>query len=328
MQLRKSGDSPLPSASVNFPPQLSSSQSPPITSTNQTLGLLQQSTVTIEKVPCPTPPSCSTSCPDRASPTSIGQNHKCPTPISYQSPVFSQKNINHTLSLKKSQNQLEGQINLPKTKITPQCSTTNCQSHQATTLAFRPKSPTPLCSLVSNCLTPSVVTARSKQIAHYPPSIVSWTPKISPSQQNTNWNEQLSMEESPGPGSQEISSVSINCDPPELQKSYCLPTIVPNPISSYKLQSQPSQRKQLCSIVVQSTGQEPVVFSTHCSQAITSPISSPIILENHETSVQVTKISQSGDNSCIIKATSWNQANETSPPSNCNVVPSQNSSST
>lgn len=327
MQLRKSGDSPPPpSASVSFPPQLSSSQSPPIASTSRMSGPLQQSVVTIEKVPCPTPPSSSTSCLDQASPTSTAQNRKCPTPISYQSPVFSQKNINHTLSSKRSQNHLEEQASLLKT--TPQCSTINCQPHQATTLAFRPKSlsPTPLCSLISNCLTPSIVTVRSKQTAQYRPSTVSSTPRISPSRQNTNWNEQLSMEESPRPGSKE-GSVSIHCEPPEPQKSCYLPAIVQNPISSYKLQNQPSQRKQPCSVVVQSTGQEPVVFSTHCSQAITSPISSPIILENHETSAQLTKISQSVGNSCIIKATNWNQANEMS-QSNYSVVPSQNSSST
>lgn len=330
MQLRKSGDSPHPSASVNFLPQLSSSQSPPIASTSRTLGLLQQSTVTIEKVPCPTPPSSSTSCLDRVSPMSTEQSLKCPTPISYQSPVFNQKSINHTLSLKKSQNQLEERVSLPTTKITPQCSTINCQPHQATTLAFRQKSPspTPLCSLVNSCLTPSVVTVRSKQTAQYQPSIGSSTLRISPSRPSISWNDQLSTEESPEPGSQGINSVSISCDLPEPQKSYCLPTIVQNPINSYKLQSQPSQRKQPCSVVVQSTGQEPVVFSTHCSQAITSPISSPIILENQETSAQLTKISQSVGSSCIIKATSWNQANETSLRSNYNVVPSQNSSST
>lgn len=337
MQLRKSGDSPAPLGSVNFLPRPSSSHSPRTMSPQQPstsrMSDLLQPSASSEKTTCPTPPSSSINCHDRTSPISTGQNLKCPTPIRYHhSPVLNPTSISHTLSSRRSQNQQEGQFCPSKTKVTQQCSTTSCQSHQATSLAFRRKSlsPTPHCSLVNSCPTPSVVTARSKQIAQYPRSIESSIQRISPSRPNISWSDRRSTVESPEPNSQEANSVPISCDPSKPQKSYCLPTIIQNPINSYKSQSQRNQRRQpASSVVVPSTGQDPVVFSTHCSQAITSPISSPIILESHETLAQVTKIPpRSIGSSCIVKTASWNQANETNPRANCSAVPSQNSSST
>lgn len=334
MQLRKSGDSQPPSASANCPPRPSSSQSLQTTSlhqpsTSRTLVLPQQSAPNNEKT-CRTPPSSSISCLDQVSPILTGQNLKCPTPTSYQSAACNQKNISHTSSSKRSQNHLDGQASLPKTKITAQCSTTSCQSHQPTTPAFRPKSlsPSHLCASVSNCPTPLIVTVRSKQTAQYPLSTVSSIPRISPSRPNISWNDRHSTVVSPGPDKQGTNSALTSYDPPEPPKSYCLPTIIQNPTSNCKSQSQPSQRKQACSVVVRNTGPDPVVLSTHCSQAITSPISSPIILESHETSAHLTKIPSSVGNSCTIKTTSWSQSNETNLRSNRSAVPSQNSSST
>lgn len=325
MQVRKSGDSPAASVSASFPLQPSSSHSPQTTSlhqpsTSRKSDLHHRASPNNERATHPILPSSSISCPDRASPTS-GQNLKCPTPISCQSAVPSQKNISHTSSSKKSQNHPEVQASPPTSKVVPQCSTINCKPHQVTTLVLRTKSLSPSPNT-------SLVTVRSKLAVQYPLSTASSIQKTPPALPNTSWNDRPSTAESPRLNNHEPSSVSTNCDLPEPQTS-CYPRTMQNQGNSYKLDCQLTQRKQPASVVIQSIGhQESVVFSTHCSQAITSPISSPIILANHETLVQATKTAQPSGNSCIVKTTNWSQVGQTSLRPNCSAVPSRNSSST
>lgn len=320
MQLRKSASSPLPTASVSCLSQPSSSQSHqtiPQTSTNpKTASFPQSIQSSNDMMSYHVIPSFSISTNDQASPTSK-QKIRCPTPISCQAPVSNMKNTNHISSSRKSPNQSEGSTNLLAVKATPkaapQFSTINCRPRPIATLPSKPVSSSPIpCSS-------AVIIVRNRPIpAQSQDSAVSSARKgFSPSRTTISWTERPSTAESPGPSSHAANSVSTSnqsADP--LQKSYCHLTATRAATSNCKSQGQPSdqQRKQrISTVVVASTGkQDPATpSSTHCSQAITGPISSPIVhASSHDASAQTTETVRSCDSNFAVRSTnSWSRAN-------------------
>lgn len=309
MQLRKSASSPPPSASITCPPQPSSSQSPqtvPLLQTSSNQKTVNSSISNNDKTLHLVTLASSTNIHDRTSPISK-QRSKCHTPTNCPAPLSSQKNINHISSSRKSPNRLEGPISLlavkPKTKTVPQFSTIN---RPVAALPFRaastPSSPTP-CSTI-------VTSARNKTIAQLP-SIISPYQNcqilLTPSRTTINWTERPSTAESPGPNFQAANSVSIS--QPD-QKPYCLSMAMPRIAATNQSQSdQRRKHQQRISTVVANTGQEPALSSTHCSQAIISPILSPIVHASYEASAQTIETIRSCDNSSAVRNTSWNCAN-------------------
>lgn len=306
MQLRKSASSPTPSASVTCPPQPSSSQSPqtvPLLQTSSNQKAVNSSILNNDKTSHLVTLASSTNIRDRTSPISK-QRSKCHTPTNCPAPLSSQKNTNHILSSRKSPNRLEGPISLlavkPKTKTAPQFSTIN---RPVAALPFRaactPSSPTPS----------TVTCARNKRIAHLP--IISPYQNcqilLTPSRATINWTERPSTAESPGPNFQAANSVSIS--QPD-QKPYCLSLAMPRTTATNESQSdQRRKQQQRISTVVANTGQEPALSSTHCSQAIISPILSPIVHASYEASAQTIETIRSCDNSSAVRNTSWNCTN-------------------
>lgn len=308
IQLRKNESSPPSSASISCLPQPSSSRSartisPPQTSTNQKTANSPRSSIpNTDKTPYIATITSSIATHDRASP--ISKKTKYPTPTNCPIPLSSQKSINHISSSKKSPNRLEGPISLlavkPKTKTVPQFSTTNCRPVAALPFkpASNPSSPIP-CSTI-------VTTVRSKPIvqSHSMSPYQNCQILFTPSRATISWTEQHSTAGSPGPNSHAANSVSISqTDQP--QKSYCLLTATPR-VTSSNGQNQPDQRRKQqrrISTVIANTDHE--TSSTHCSQAITSPIPSPVVHVSHEVSAQTTETVRSCDNSSVAKNTNW-----------------------
>ncbi|XP_036146693.1 mucin-5AC isoform X2 [Monomorium pharaonis] len=313
IQLRKNTSSPPSSASISCLPQPSSSRSPrtmspPQTSVSQRTSSPRSSIPNTDKTSYIATITSSVTTHGRTSPTS---KKRCPTPINCQvPPVSSQKNINHISLSKKSPNQLEGPISLlavkPKTNTAPQptFSTTNCRPVVAA-LPFNPvsipSSPIPCSTIVTTVRNKPIVQSHSNQ---YQNCQILFTP----SRTTISWTEQPSMARSPGPNSHAASSVSIN--QPDQQKSYCLlATTSKITATNSNGQDQPDQQKkqlQRISMVIANTDQE--TSSTHCSQAITSPIPSPVVHASHEASAQTTETVRSCDNSSVVRNTNWNCA--------------------
>lgn len=311
IQLRKNASSPPSSASISCLPQLSSSRSPrtispPQTSTNQKIANSPRSSIpNTDKTPYIATITSSIATHDRTSPMS--KKTRCPTPINCPVPPSSQKSINHISSSRKSPNRLEGPISLlavkPKTKTAPQFATTNCRPVAA--LPFRPasnrSSPIPCSTIVTTVRNKPIVQSHS--MSPYQNCQILFTP----SRTTISWTEQPSTAENPGPNSHAANSVSISqLDQP--QKSYCLLTATPRvAVTSSNGQNQLDQRKkqqqQRISTVIASTDQE--TSSTHCSQAITSPIPSPVVHESHEASAQTIEIIRSCDSSSAARNTNW-----------------------
>ncbi|XP_011055870.1 PREDICTED: uncharacterized protein LOC105146921 isoform X2 [Acromyrmex echinatior] len=306
MQLRTNTSSPLSSASTSCLHQPSSSQSPPTISPPQTSTNQKTANSLILNTEYKTPHivtiTSSVITHDQASPTS--KKTRCPTPINCPVPS-SQKSINHTSSSRKSPSRLEGPISLlavkPKTKITPQFSTTNCRPVAA--LPFRalcsnPSSPIPCSTIVTTIRNKPIVQSHS--MSPYQNCQILFTP----SQTTISWTEQPSMVGSPGPNLHAANSVLIS-QPDQPQKSYCLLTATPRIVSpSSNDQDQLDLRRKLQQrriSVVRSTDQE--ISSTHCSQAIISPIPSPVVHVSHE--AQTTETVRSCDSSSAVKNMNW-----------------------
>lgn len=340
--MRKNVSSPPASASISCPPRPSSSQSPqtiPQTPTNpKTTSIPRSSIPTNDKTSYLATPSFSVN--DRASPTS-NQMTRCPTPISCQAQA-SLKSTSHISSSRRSPSRPEGPISLlavkPTTKVTPHFSTINCQPRPVAVLPSRPasSSPTPSSSVVT--------TVRSRPLpAQSQHSTVSLARKgFSPSRVTISWTERPSTAESPGPSSHAVNSASISsqsADPPP--RSYCHLTATPRAATiGCKSQSQSAadqQRKIISTLVPAGTRQqEPAPSSTHCSQAITGPISSPIVHASHEASAQTTEIAHCCDNSSAARnasssSSNWSRANSQisqQQQSGTSGAPSRGSSST
>lgn len=308
IQLRKNTSSPPSSASISCLPQPSSSRSPqtmspPQTSTNQRTSS-PSSIPNTDKTPYIATITSSITTHDRTSP--ISKKTRCPTPTNCPvPPPSSQKSINHTSSSRKSPSQLEGPISFlavkPKINTAPQptFSTTNCRPVMA--LPFRPASNP---SLPIPCST-IVTTVKNKPIVQSP--YQNCQILFTPSRTTISWTEQPSTARSPGPNSHAASSVSIS-QPDQPQKSYCLLAATSRiATTNSNGQDQPDQRrKQLqrrISMVVANIDQE--TSSTHCSQAITSPIPSPVVHVSHEASAQMTETVRSCDSSSAARNTNW-----------------------
>lgn len=311
MQLRKSASSPPPSASTICPPQPSSSQSPqaiPLLQTSSNQKAVNSSISNNDKTShLVSTLASSINIHDRASPTSK-QRSRCHTPINCPAPLSSQKNTNHISSSRKSPNRMEGPISLlavkPKTKTAPQFSTINCRPVAA--LPFRPAStPSTPCSTI-------ITSARNRTIAQLPSTVSPYQNcqiLLTPSRTTINWTERPSTAESPGPNFQAANSVSIS-QPDQPQKPYCLSTATPRTAATNQSQSdQRRKQQQRISTVVASMGQEPALSSTHCSQAIISPIPSPVVHASYEASAQTIETIRSCDSSSAVRNTSWNRAN-------------------
>lgn len=305
VQLRKNASSPPSSASISCLPQPSSSRSPqtispPQTSTNQKRASSPRSLIpNTDKTPHIA--TITSSINDPASPMS--KKTRCPTPTNCPAPTSSQKSINHTSLSRKSPTRLEGPVSLlavkPKTKTTPQFSTTNCRPIAALPFkpASNPSSPIPCSTIVTTVRNKPIV--QSQSISPYQNCQILFTP----SRATISWTEQPSTAGSPGPNSHAANSVSIS-QPDQPQKSYCLLTATPRiAVTSSNGQSQSDQRRkqQQRATVVASTGQE--TSSTHCSQAITSPIPSPIVHVSHE--AQTIETVRSCDSNSAAKSTNW-----------------------
>lgn len=314
MQLRKNASSPTSSASISCLPQPSSSRSPrtmspPQTSTNQrtTCSPHQTSIPNTNKTPYIATITSSMTTHNQTSP--ISKKIRCPTPTNCPvPPPSSQKSINHTSSSRKSPSQLEGPISLlavkPKTSVAlqPTFSTINCRPVAA--LPFRPtsnpSSPNPCSTIVTTVRNKPIVQPHSNQSPYQNCQIL-----FTPSRTTISWTEQPSTAKSPGPNSHVVNSVSIS-QPDQPQKSYCLLAATSRiTATNSNDQDQPDQRrKQLqrrISMVMASADQE--ASSTHCSQAITCPIPSPVVHSSYET--QTTETTRSYDSSSAARNTNW-----------------------
>ncbi|XP_011696520.1 PREDICTED: mucin-5AC-like isoform X2 [Wasmannia auropunctata] len=334
IQLRKNASSPTSSASISCLPQPSSSRSPrtispPQTSTSQkTASSPRPSIPNTDKTPYITVASSITS-HDRASPVS---KKTSPTPTSCPVPPSSQKSINHTSSSRKSPSRLEGPISLlavkPKTKTVPQFSTTNCRPVAALPVRTlsNPSSPIPCSTIITTVRNKPIVQSHSIQSPYQNCQIL-----FTPSRATISWTERPSTAGSPGPNSHTANSVSIS-QQDQPQKSYCLLATTPRiAATSSNCQDQPDQRKRQQQrqrvAVVASTDQE--TSSTHCSQAITSPISSPVVHVSHE--AQTTGTARSCDSSSAARNTSWSCTSSqtaSQQQSSSSGAPSRGSSST
>ncbi|KAL0111805.1 hypothetical protein PUN28_013174 [Cardiocondyla obscurior] len=327
IQLRKNTSSPPSSTSVSCLPRPSSSRSPKTISPSQTSS--SQKTTSSSRSPILNPDKTphiatitSSITHDQAS--AISKKSRCPTPTNCPVPPSSQKNVNHISSSRKSPNRLEGPVSLlavkPKIKT---ASATNCRPVAA--LPFRPTaSPSP----------PTVVTAvKNKPIAQ-PHSTISPYQNcqilFTPSRTTISWTEQPSTAGSSN--SRATNSVTISqSDQP--QKSYCLLTATPRVTkTSRNGQDQLDQRrKQQWRISTVVTGTDQETSSTHCSQAITSPISSPVVYASHEVSAQMIETARSCDGNSATKNANWScTSNQTASQqqSNSSGVLSHGSSST
>ncbi|XP_066598312.1 serine/arginine repetitive matrix protein 1-like isoform X2 [Prorops nasuta] len=282
MQLRKSTASPPPSPSVSYhrPPISSQSPrtpSPPQPSTSHRQSHPQQPIISsspkiVAAIAATTairiPTSSLISCPRQTSPIS-SKSPSPPTRSNCPSTADSRRNINHTSSSRRSQIQPENQ---QRSKAFQQTTITSCQPRQAATAPeHSPASPEHPCSSTSPS-TQLDVHAGSPRIAPSPLSIASFPQKA----------PRMIISSSGPPTTAESlsngrSSASISCDQPEQPRSFCLPT-TPSQINWKQTPASP-RRPEVS--VISAIGQGRVVYSTHCSQAITSPIPSPIILTNH-----------------------------------------------
>lgn len=340
IQLRKNAPSPPPqSASISCPPQPSSSQSPPLPSTSQKTINLPQSIANNDKTSYLATLTTSTSTHDRASPTSKPKI-RCPTPTSCPvAPLSNQKSINHISSSKRSPSRPEGTISLltvkPKTKTVPQFTTINCR--QVAPLPFNPIS-TPSSTIPCSTIVTSVRSKSSAQSHSTVSPYQNCQILFSPSRTTINWTERPSTAESPGPNSHVANSASTSQQPDLLQKSYCLPTatlkaVVTSSCSTGQshLDQRRNHEQQRASIVVVSSRQEPAPSSTHCSQAITSPIPSPVVHASHEASAQTIETIRSCDSISARGSTSWCRGSSKTvnqQQSSSSGVPSPSSSST
>lgn len=311
IQLRKNTSSPPSSASISCLPQPSSSQSPrtispPQTSINQKIASSPRSSISnTDKTPYIANITSSTNTHDQASP--MPKKTRCPTPTNCPIPPSSQKSINHISSSRKSPTRLEGPISLlavkPKTKTAPQFSTINCRPVAA--LPFKPPSnpslPIPCSTIVTTVRNKPIVQSHSSLSPYQNCQIL-----FTPSRTTISWTERPSTARSPGPNSHAENSVLISqADQP--QKAYCLLTATPR-ISATNSNGQDQldqQRKQQrrTSTVVARNDQE--TSSTHCSQAITSPIPSPVVHVSHEAPAQMTETVRSCDSSSVARNTNW-----------------------
>jgi len=341
IQLRKRASSPMPSVSTSCLPQPSSSQSPqipPSQTTQKATSLLRSSISSNNKTPClATLTLSSTNSRDRVSPTFIKQKTRCLTPTS-PAILSSQKSTNHILSSRKSPSRLEGPISLlavkSKTKTAPQFSITK---YLPVTLPLKvastPSSPTPYSSTIVTTVKSRTTVQSQRSIAS--PPYQNCQILFSPSRTTTNWIELPSTAENPGPSSHAANFVSINqLDVP--QKPYYPFTMPKTATSSCNNdqdqpdQSRKQQPQQRISTIVASTGQEPVLSSTRCSQAITSPIPSPVVHMSHE--VQTIEIIRSCDSNFAVQSMNWsnNRANSqtSQQQSSSSGVPLRDSSNT
>ncbi|XP_077264853.1 uncharacterized protein LOC143898926 isoform X2 [Temnothorax americanus] len=315
IQLRKNASSPPPSTSISCLPQPSSSRSPqtispPQTSTNQKTSVSspRSSIPNTDKTPYIATITPSITIHDRAS--LMSKKTRCPTPTNCPVPPSSQKSINHISSSRKSPSRLEGPISLlavkPKTKTAPQFSTINCRPVAA--LPFRPasnpSSPIPCSTIVTTVRNKPIVQPRTT-VSPYQNCQILFTP----SRTTISWTEQPSTAGSPGPNSHTANSTSIS-QPDQPQKSYCLLTAIPRGAATNSNgQNQPDQRRKqqqqrrISTIVAASIDQE--TSSTHCSQAITSPIPSPVVHTSHEAPAQTTETARSCDSSSVARNTNW-----------------------
>ncbi|XP_011648375.1 uncharacterized protein LOC105434363 isoform X2 [Pogonomyrmex barbatus] len=335
IQLRKNTSSPPSSESISCPLQPSSSRSqtisPPQMSTNQKTTRSPRSSIpNTDKIQYIATITSSTSTHDRASPMSK-KTSRSPTPTNCPTPPSNQKSINHISLSRKSPSRLEGPISLlavkPKTKTAPQFSTTNCRPVAA--LPFRPvsnpSSPIPCSTIITTVRNKPIAQSHSTMSPYQNCQIL-----FAPSRTTISWTERPSTAGSPGSNSHAANSVSINqTDQP--QKSYCLLTATPRvAATSNNDQDQPDQRKkqQQQTTVVINVDQEP--SSTHCSQAITSPIPSPIVHVSHE--AQTTEIVRSYDSNLVVRSTNQNctsnQTTVSQQQSSSNGTLSRGSSST
>lgn len=311
IQLRRNASSPPSSASISYLPQPSSSRSartmsPPQTSINQKTANSPRSSIpNTDKTPHIATITSSIATHDRASPMS--KKTRCPSPINCPVPPSSQKNINHISLSRKSPSRLEGPVSLlavkPKTKTAPQFSTTNCRP---AALPFRPasnpSSPVPCSTIVTTVRNKPIVQSHSTMSPYQNCQIL-----FTPSRTTISWTEQPSTAGSPGPNSHAANSVSIS-QPDQPQKSFCLLTATPRIVAARgndqnQLDQRKKQQQQRISTVIANTDQE--TSSTHCSQAITSPIPSPVVHESHEASAQTTEIVRSCDSSSAARNTNW-----------------------
>ncbi|XP_011868121.1 PREDICTED: uncharacterized protein LOC105562151 isoform X4 [Vollenhovia emeryi] len=312
IQLRKNTPPPS-SASISCLPQPSSSRStrtisPSQTSTSPKTASSPRSSITSTDKP----PyfAITSSITTHASPMSKKTRlSPVPTPTNCPVPPSNQKSINHISSSRKSPSRLEGPISLlavkPKNQAAPQFSTTNCRPVAA--LPFRPasnpSSPIPCSTIVTTVRNKPIVQSHSTVSSYQNCQIL-----FTPSRTTISWTEQPSTAESPGPNSHAATnSVSIS-QPDQAQKSYCLLTAMPKTaMTSSSGQDQPDQRRKQqqrrVATIVASADQE--TSSTHCSQAITSPIPSPMVHASHEASAQTTETVLSCGSSSAARSTSW-----------------------
>lgn len=318
MQMKKHASSPPVSASISCQPQPSLSQSPPTPQTtpptNPKAASFPRSSISInDRMSYLATPSFSVSTNDRASPTS-NQTNRCPTPTSCQARA-SPKSTSHISSSRRSPSRPDAiPISLlavkPTTNTRVHSSTINCQPHPVAVLPSRPASslPTPCSSVVTAVRRP--LPAQSQH------STASSARKaaFSPSRATISWTERPSTAESPGPSSRAVSSASISSqstDPPP--RSYCHLMVTPRTVTvSCKSQSRSADqhRRRIPTVVAASASQpEPAPSSTHCSQAITGPISSPVVhrASHGEASAQTTEIIRSYDSSFAAR-NSWSRA--------------------
>ncbi|XP_046820723.1 uncharacterized protein LOC124425020 isoform X4 [Vespa crabro] len=350
MQLRKGTCSPPRSESDSFHPQPSSSQSPrvtsppPTTSTRQLVQSQQELTssnqrtimATVTVVADPILRSSSTICHSQTSAT-CSRSPSCHMPTNYQSVAFNQKSINHTSSLKRSQNQLEGPLSLPselnqKGRVFQRSSTPNCQPRPGTNHAFTLRSPSPNHPSTLKSISPnrSAEVVVKRQTGQYQPSTVSSIPKNSPLLPATvRWNDQPTMARSPELDNQGSSSVSIIYEQQQETRSFSYPltTVAQSQQNSSQCQTVPTQKRRF-SVVGQRIEHDQVAYSTLSSQATTPPVSSPTIppSSSHEPPViQTTKTVQTCTNNRIAKLIVSNQSNT---QTNTSAGPSQSSSNT
>lgn len=335
IQLRKNTSSPPSSASISCLPQPSSSRSPETISPPQTSA--NQKTASSPRIPSTDKTSyiatitSSITTHDRASPMS--KKSRCPTPTTCPVPTSSQKSINHISSSRKSPSRLEGPISLlavkSKTKIAPQFS--NCSRPVAPFKpASNPSSPIPCSTIVTTVRNRPIVQST---MSPYQNCQILFTP----SRTTISWTEQPSTAGSPGANSHAANFVAIS-QPDQSQKSYCLLTTTPPRVAatsnnrqdqSDQRRKQQQQQQQRNSTVVASTDQE--TSSTHCSQAITSPIPSPVVHASHEASAQTTETVRSCDSSSAARNTDWSCTSSqtaSQQQSSSSGAPSRNSSST
>lgn len=319
IQLRKNTLSPPPqstSSAISCPPQTSSSHSPPFPSTSQKTTTTPPSSIpNNNKTSHLATLTVSTSTHDRTSPTSESKI-TCPAPTNCPVALPSNQKSNHSSSVtssRKSPNRLEGTLGSlltvkPNIKTVPKFPAPVLLNDSIGPSSTIPPSP---CSTI-------VTSVRSKSNA---PSHSTASPYqncqilFSPSRTTISWTERPSTAESPGSIHATSSPTSQQPDPQ--QKSYCLPiaTLKAAVTSSCstgqsQLDHRRIQEQQRVSFVMVSSRQDPAPLpsSTHCSQAITSPIPSAIVHASHEASAQTIETIRSCDSISVAESTNWCRA--------------------